>query len=125
MGLGLPMDDFGTGYSNLANLAALPVTEIKIDRSFTSGANSRLDTLVSSVITMGANLGISIVAEGIEDETQLTKLSEYGCPIIQGYYFSKPLDAEGVFNYIREEKYRPLLQNREPCFPPLRLVSKN
>ena len=125
MGLGLSMDDFGTGYSNLANLAALPVTEIKIDRSFTSGANSRLDTLVSSVITMGANLGISIVAEGIEDEAQLTKLSEYGCPIIQGYYFSKPLDAEGVFNYIREEKYRPLLQNREPCFPPLRLVSKN
>ncbi len=125
MGLGLSMDDFGTGYSNLANLAALPVTEIKIDRSFTSGANSRLDTLVSSVITMGANLGISIVAEGIENEAQLTKLSEYGCPIIQGYYFSKPLDAEGVFNYIREEKYRPLLQNREPCFPPLRLVSKN
>jgi len=74
------MDDFGTGYSNLANLAALPVTEIKIDRSFTSGANSRLDTLVSSVITMGANLGISIVAEGIEDETQLTKLSEYWMP---------------------------------------------
>ncbi|MBZ2164266.1 EAL domain-containing protein [Alteromonas stellipolaris] len=124
MGIGLSMDDFGTGYSNLANLAALPVTEIKIDRSFINGENSRLDTLVSSVISMGDNLGISIVAEGIEDKTQLGKLSKFGCPIIQGYYFSKPLNAEGVFSYINEDKFRPLLESIEPGFPPLRLVSK-
>ena len=83
-----------------------------------------LDTLVSSVISMGDNLGISIVAEGIEDKTQLDKLSKFGCPIIQGYYFSKPLNAEGVFNYINEDKFRPLLKSNEPGFPPLRLVSK-
>jgi diguanylate cyclase (GGDEF)-like protein len=91
----LALDDFGTGYSSLSNLKRFPIDILKIDQSFVrelttdSGANS----IVSAVIGMGKNLGMQVVAEGIESREQLTCLQELACPQGQGFYFSEPLTA--------------------------------
>ncbi|MFL6603784.1 MAG: putative bifunctional diguanylate cyclase/phosphodiesterase [Steroidobacteraceae bacterium] len=91
----LALDDFGTGYSSLSNLKRFPIDILKIDQSFVrelttdSGANS----IVSAVIGMGKNLGMQVVAEGVESREQLTCLQELACPQGQGFYFSEPLTA--------------------------------
>ena len=81
VGVGLSVDDFGTGYSSLAYLQRLPVNELKIDRSFVLGlANSSSDgEIVRSTVGLGHNLGLTIVAEGVEDESSLTFLRDVGC----------------------------------------------
>jgi diguanylate cyclase (GGDEF)-like protein/PAS domain S-box-containing protein len=91
----LALDDFGTGYSSLSNLKRFPIDILKIDQSFVrdvttdSGANS----IVSAVIGMGKNLGMQVVAEGVESRAQLTCLQQLACPQGQGFYFSEPLTA--------------------------------
>ena len=87
------VDDFGTGYSSLSYLLSLPVSTIKIDRCFVSNLlNGRKDeALVSAIITLAQKLGFAVVAEGVEERAELSKLLEYQCEYIQGYYFSKPL----------------------------------
>ena len=91
----LAIDDFGTGYSSLAYLRDLPVDEIKIDRSFVlemQGGRSG-ETIVRSIIDLAHNLGLRAVAEGVEDQSLLTRLTELGCDTAQGYYISRPLPA--------------------------------
>ncbi len=94
-GIVLSLDDFGTGYSSLSYLQQLPVHELKIDRSFVSrlgGADAPdARTLVSSIIALGRNLGLRVVAEGIETEGQYAELLELGCHVGQGYLMSRPL----------------------------------
>ena len=94
-GIVLSLDDFGTGYSSLSYLQQLPVHELKIDRSFVSrlgGADApEARTLVSSIIALGRNLGLRVVAEGIETEQQYADLLELGCHVGQGYLVSRPL----------------------------------
>ncbi|MEA2167233.1 MAG: hypothetical protein QOF76_533, partial [Solirubrobacteraceae bacterium] len=93
LGVTLAIDDFGTGYSSLAYLRALPVDEIKIDRSFVmemAGTDSG-ETIVRSIIDLAHNLGLRAVAEGVEDQGLLTRLTELGCDVAQGYYISRPL----------------------------------
>jgi diguanylate cyclase (GGDEF)-like protein/PAS domain S-box-containing protein len=91
----LALDDFGTGYSSLSNLKRFPIDILKIDQSFVrelttdSGANS----IVSAVIGMGKNLGMQVVAEGVESREQLICLQQLACPHGQGFYFSEPLTA--------------------------------
>lgn len=87
------LDDFGTGYSSLSYLNILPITEIKIDRSFINGLfiNEQSETLVKAIIAIGASCQMTVVAEGVEDKAQLDKLIEYQCDLVQGYYFDKPL----------------------------------
>ncbi len=96
LGVGLSVDDFGTGYSSLRLIETFPITEIKIDRSFVSNlaASPSKLVIVRSIIDLGRSLGISVVAEGVEDEAQRTLLSGMGCPIGQGYLFSPPVDGE-------------------------------
>jgi EAL domain-containing protein (putative c-di-GMP-specific phosphodiesterase class I) len=93
LGVGLSVDDYGTGYSSLANIRRLPIDELKIDRSFVSPMLSDESDLiiVRSTINLGHDLGLKVVAEGVEDEATLHRLAGLGCDFAQGYHFSKPL----------------------------------
>src|SRR5207302_6832428 len=95
LGIRLSIDDFGTGYSSLSYLRQLPVQEIKIDRSFVVDLpRSESDAvIVRSIIDLGHNLGLSVVAEGVEEGAALTMLERLGCDLVQGYHLSRPLPA--------------------------------
>jgi len=98
------IDDFGTGYSSLSQLRKLPVDELKIDRSFVSRAHENPDdaSIVSSTIELGHNLGLKVVAEGVEVAETLLMLRKLGCDYAQGYLISKPMPAAEVGAYVRE-----------------------
>ncbi len=100
LGVRISIDDFGAGYTSLGQLKTLPVSELKIDKSFvmTMAEGGSDDMIVHSVIELGHNLGLSIVAEGVEDARTLAKLAEYGCDLAQGYYLCRPAapDALGL-----------------------------
>ena len=102
LGVGLSVDDYGTGYSSLANIRRLPIDELKIDRSFVSPMLSDESDLiiVRSTINLGHDLGLTVVAEGVEDEATLHRLEGLGCDLAQGYHFSKPLPAEAFNKWI-------------------------
>ena len=102
MGFRLSIDDFGTGYSSLAYLKRLPVDELKIDRSFVSGVETDRDdaAIVRSTIDLGHNLGLKVVAEGIENEAIWRHLRQAGCDIGQGYFMSKPIPAGQISDWI-------------------------
>jgi len=95
MGIRLSIDDFGTGYSSLAYLKRLPVSEIKVDRSFVMSMDQDEDdaTIVRSTIDLGRNLGLDVVAEGVENEQVWKRLRQLGCTVAQGYYLSRPVPA--------------------------------
>jgi diguanylate cyclase (GGDEF)-like protein len=95
LGVTLAIDDFGTGYSSLSYLRELPVHEIKIDRSFVMemGIDHSGETIVRSIIDLAHNLGLRAVAEGVEDQALLTRLTGLGCDVAQGYYIARPLPA--------------------------------
>ncbi len=94
----LSIDDFGTGYSSLVYLQRLPVVEIKADTSFVMTMCSVTEdaVIVQSIIDLAHNLGVKVVAEGVEDEATMNLLTEYECDEAQGYYFSRPIPAEDV-----------------------------
>jgi len=109
LGVGLEMDDFGTGYSSLSSLHRLPLGGIKIDRSFIQGIAERRDyaAVIQGIITMARNLGMSLVAEGIETSDQVAMLQAMDCEKAQGFFFSKPMDsvtAEAYIQNLSEEK---------------------
>ncbi len=103
-GVRFAIDDFGTGYSSLSQLRKLPVDELKIDRSFVSRAHLDADdaSIVSSTIELGHNLGLKVVAEGVEVADTLLMLRSLGCDYAQGYLISKPVAADEVAAYVRE-----------------------
>lgn len=103
MGIGLAIDDFGTGYSSMSYLKKLPVTRIKIDKSFVDGLPHNKDsvTLTRAVITLAKNFGLAITAEGVEKEDQLRFLETEHCDEIQGYYFAKPMRFNELVEYCR------------------------
>jgi diguanylate cyclase (GGDEF)-like protein/PAS domain S-box-containing protein len=94
MGIRIAVDDFGTGYSNLSYLKRFPINTLKLDKSFMHDIpeNANIVTIVRSVIQMGHNLHLKVVAEGVENAEQLKFLQAYDCAEGQGYYFSKPMD---------------------------------
>ncbi|WP_119677568.1 EAL domain-containing protein [Indioceanicola profundi] len=93
VGIRIAIDDFGTGYSSLSYLRKLPITTLKVDRSFVSEATTNADTaaIAATIIAMGRQLGLQVVAEGIETADQLEFLRHHRCDLLQGYYFSRPL----------------------------------
>jgi diguanylate cyclase (GGDEF)-like protein/PAS domain S-box-containing protein len=93
------IDDFGTGYSSLSYLQQFSIDQIKIDRSFVDSMNSRQDSyeIVKSILSLSKSLGLTTVAEGVETLEQLSTLSKLSCESAQGYFFSKPLPPEKVF----------------------------
>jgi EAL domain-containing protein (putative c-di-GMP-specific phosphodiesterase class I) len=96
LGVVLAVDDFGTGYSSLAYLRQLPVDEVKIDKSFVLGMGSDLGDLavVRSIVELGHSLGLTVVAEGVEEDAARDQLVEMGCHVAQGYLISRPLSEE-------------------------------
>ncbi len=98
MGIRLAIDDFGTGYSSLAYLKRLPVKAIKIDRSFVVDMCEDVGdaTIVRSTIDLGRNLGLAVVAEGVETEKVWNALRELGCTLAQGYLIGEPMSAADV-----------------------------
>ncbi|HEY7135487.1 MAG TPA: EAL domain-containing protein [Acidimicrobiia bacterium] len=95
MGVLLVLDDFGTGYSSLTRLKRLPVSKVKIDKSFVQGMTGDDDdaAIVRSTVDLGRSLGLQVVAEGVESERAWLMLAELGCHIAQGYYLSRPVPA--------------------------------
>lgn len=109
MGIGLSLDDFGTCYSSLSYLLQLPFDILKLDISFVRNLsvmpNAR--TLTKAIINLSHNLGLKVVAEGIETEDQLLFLHENGCDIGQGYYFSRPVNAQALLEFLRVSEVNP------------------
>jgi diguanylate cyclase (GGDEF)-like protein/PAS domain S-box-containing protein len=99
-GIRFAIDDFGTGYSSLARLADLPIALLKIDRSFIAqldrGQSRRTDGIVAAIIHMAQTLNVQVVAEGVEDESQLNLLLRRGCDLFQGFYLSGPLSSAEI-----------------------------
>ena len=108
LGVQLSIDDFGTGHAGFSYLNDLPIHEIKIDRSYID----KLDTspeataIVVSCIELAHALDVTVVAEGVETAAQLARLTELGCDIAQGFYYSRPLTADAVPHWVREEAAR-------------------
>ncbi|WP_341501242.1 EAL domain-containing protein [Gallaecimonas sp. GXIMD4217] len=104
LGIPVSVDDFGTGYSSLAYLQALPLDALKIDRMFVKRLheNEQSHAIVRTIIGLAHNMGLKVIAEGVEEEAQLTMLREEGCDQIQGYYLSRPLPPEQFVDWLRQ-----------------------
>ena len=104
MGVWISIDDFGTGYSSLANLKQMPVDEIKIDKSFVMSMTKNRDdiAIVRSIIELGHNLGLKVVAEGVENQEIYTRLVSLGCDFAQGYHWSRPIPAKAFAQWVQE-----------------------
>jgi len=107
-GCSIALDDFGTGYSSLSYLRRFSIDILKIDRSFIKEMTvvNEDKILVSAIISMAKALGISVVAEGVEQKEEVDILTELECDFIQGYYFSKPLAAENLVNYLTNFSFK-------------------
>jgi EAL domain-containing protein (putative c-di-GMP-specific phosphodiesterase class I) len=106
MGVQIAIDDFGTGYSSMAHLKTLPVHELKVDRSFVSQMTSNTSdaVIVRSTVDLGRNLGLRVVAEGVEDPQTLQELDAIGCDAIQGYYISRPVPPDDVIHWLEQKQ---------------------
>jgi diguanylate cyclase (GGDEF)-like protein/PAS domain S-box-containing protein len=113
MGLRLAIDDFGTGYSSLSYLKQFPVSKLKIDRSFIRDVAVNPDdaAITNAIISMARSLNLKVIAEGVENEAQMSFLRAHHCDEIQGYYFSKPLSAADVADKLRGSAVRALSAN--------------
>ena len=102
LGIGTAIDDFGTGYSSLTYLRDLPLQEVKIDKSFVSEMHRRSEefTIVRSMIDLGHNLGLKVVAEGVEHADDLQLLRRLGCDLAQGYHLARPLPVDELLGWL-------------------------
>jgi len=107
MGIRIAIDDFGTGYTSLGYLHKLPVDEIKIDRSFVLGMETDEDdaTIVRSTIDLAHNLGLTVVAEGVENRAIWDRLAALGCNAAQGYYICRPIPADDLARWLHESPW--------------------
>lgn len=105
LGVSIALDDFGTGYSSLSYLKRLPVDKIKVDKGFIRDlmSDTRDAAIVNSIIAMAHNLGMNVVAEGVETEAQHQFLLEHGCDSFQGYLFAKPMPFEHFTAWLTEQ----------------------
>ena len=104
LGVKLAIDDFGTGYSSLSYLHRFPIDTLKIDRSFVTrmSENNENTEIVRTIVVLAQNLGMDVVAEGVETNEQLVLLQKLGCENGQGYFFSKPVNSDGAEKIIVE-----------------------
>ena len=106
LGVGISLDDFGTGYSSMTLLNQLPLSQIKIDRSFVIGMeyNSKHMTIVQSTLDLGRNMGLEVIAEGVENAQQAQLLKGMNCALIQGYHLAKPMPAEKLNQWLNQPR---------------------
>lgn len=106
LGLQISLDDFGTGYSSLQYLKQLPISHLKIDKFFINDMSTNITSLgiVESVIALGKSLGLTIAAEGVENEPQSHILKKMGCDLLQGYFYSKPVTADEFTKILHAEE---------------------
>jgi diguanylate cyclase (GGDEF)-like protein len=108
-GIGLELDDFGTGYASLAKLTQLPLDGIKLDRSLVAPLpDARADSIVRAILALASELGLQVIAEGIEDDIQADHLNARGCAIGQGYGYAKPMPAEEFRVWLKDHANTPL-----------------
>jgi diguanylate cyclase (GGDEF)-like protein/PAS domain S-box-containing protein len=109
IGVQFSIDDFGTGYSSLSALKSFPVARLKIDQSFVRNlpddANDR--SIATAVISLGQKLNMKVIAEGVETDAQMAFLTEHDCDEIQGYHFSRPVEAQAVAEMLRQQARQP------------------
>ncbi|RVD31013.1 EAL domain-containing protein [Mesorhizobium sp. M4B.F.Ca.ET.017.02.2.1] len=103
LGIGLSLDDFGTGYSSLSYLTRFPFDTIKIDKSFVDDATPKRAVLLKSMVNMAHELGLSVVAEGISDESDALELRQMGCEYVQSFMFGAPMPGEQVLKTLKEQ----------------------
>jgi len=101
-GVSIAIDDFGTGFSSLSHLQRLQIDRLKIDRAFVTEitGSSRGGSIAQMVVQLGRNLGLSVIAEGVEDERQAQILRQLGCPLAQGFLYARPLSPEGLLEWL-------------------------
>lgn len=109
LGVSIAIDDFGTGFSSLGYLKHLPLNRLKIDKSFVDSVldDDQSVTILDSVIRLGKSLGLSVIAEGVESESQRIKLTELGCPMYQGFLRSRAVSAEEALAFIEQQSHDP------------------
>jgi EAL domain-containing protein (putative c-di-GMP-specific phosphodiesterase class I) len=107
-GFGLSLDDYGTGFSSMQQLARIPFTELKIDRSFVHGVHEResVQVMLRSALEMAKRLGLNTVAEGVESEQDLQLLREYGCTFVQGWLLGKAMPAAELAGWSKGHEER-------------------
>ena len=108
VGYKIELDDFGSGYSNLAALADLPIDTLKLDMSLVRTLDTK-EPVVRHCIELAHDLGLCVVAEGVETQEQLDKLRALGCDKVQGYYFSRPLPADEFIAYLKDHAARGMI----------------
>jgi diguanylate cyclase (GGDEF)-like protein/PAS domain S-box-containing protein len=107
LGIRISLDDFGTGYSSLSYLHRFPIDTLKIDRSFIARMNLPKDSeIVRTIVTLANNLGMDVIAEGVETREQVIQLTGLNCEYVQGYLLSQPIDSEAMRNLIEETGYK-------------------
>jgi EAL domain-containing protein (putative c-di-GMP-specific phosphodiesterase class I) len=112
MGLKLAIDDFGTGYSSFSYLRQFQVSKLKIDRSFIRDVAANPDdaAITAAIISMAKSLNLKVIAEGVENEAQMSFLRAHQCDEIQGYYFSRPLTVDKIADKLRGNTREPLVR---------------
>ena len=108
MGIQISLDDFGTGYSSLSSLRELNIDVVKIDKKFIDGilTDNKDSLIIPDIISMAHKTGLKVLAEGVEEEAQADYLAGYNCDIIQGYFYSKPLEFRDALEIV-EKKFPP------------------
>ena len=101
-GFGLALDDFGTGHASISSLIHIPLTTLKIDRSFITGINrnEKLRSITRTIIRMARDIEIDVLAEGVETAEERRVLAEMNCQYVQGYYFARPMDAGALREWL-------------------------
>ncbi len=119
LGVRIAIDDFGTGYSSLRHLHALPFDEIKVDRSFVQTMLSRRESrkIVAAIIGLGQSLGLTTVAEGVEDDAQADMLLWLGCDVGQGFLYGRPVPAGRLERFVQEQKQEARKGSGKPPNP--------
>jgi diguanylate cyclase len=119
MGIRLAVDDYGTGYSSLAYLHALPVDDLKLDRAFVAHCDTdpRSAAIVKSTVELAHNLGMRMIAEGVENETALDRLRQWDCDLVQGYHLSRPQPPDRLAAWILEQQTVAALDSEVPGEP--------
>jgi EAL domain-containing protein (putative c-di-GMP-specific phosphodiesterase class I) len=126
LGCSLSLDDFGTGYSSLGRLKTLPLSTLKIDRAFVRQiAVDEKDTAITAlIIEIAHTLGLTVVAEGVETVAQVSVLKYYGCDELQGYYITRPLNAESMTRFLQGDTLALLQREAEADWNHMRWLGR-